>query len=59
MTPDEWNEVKFLRYFYEVASYAMGPADGDIYDGIKADFLKKHGYLPKSYEMSGHDENEE
>ena len=42
-------ELMFLRYFYEVASDAMGPADMDIYDAIKQSFLDNHGYLPVGY----------
>jgi hypothetical protein len=49
MTPDEWEEVKFLRYFYDRASDARGPADMDIYDSIKQEFLDSNGYLPVGY----------
>ena len=42
-------ELQFLRYFYDKASCVMGPADGDIYDAIKQEFLDSNGYLPVGY----------
>ena len=49
-------ELEFLRYFYLVAGYAMGPADCDIYDTIKRDFLRDNGYLPENYHLDEEDE---
>lgn len=43
-------ELKWLRFFYNHASYAMGPADGDIYLMIKEDYLETGGTLPKEYQ---------
>lgn len=55
-------ELEFLRFFYSEARYAMGPADSDIYDMIKEDFVKGGGVLPKDYaleEEEGEEEGEE
>lgn len=47
---DEKLELEFLRYFYERAGEAMGPADWDVYYSIKEDFKKfKKLPLPKGY----------
>lgn len=46
----EGDELEFLRFFYHKASAAMGPADGDIYDMIKANFTEKFGIdVPEDY----------
>lgn len=43
-------ELEFLQYFYDKASDAMGPADDDIYDMIKQDFMEKYDCtLPEGY----------
>lgn len=44
-------ELKFLRYFYDVAGQSMGPSDGDIYWMIQQDFKKKFGGLPDGYDV--------
>lgn len=50
MTDSENQELEFLRYFYERARYAMGPADDDIYDMIKQDYVQAEGgVLPEDY----------
>jgi hypothetical protein len=59
MTPDEWEEVKFLRYFYEDAGTYMGPADGDIYRGMKEWYRDNIGPLPKGEEYALYDEDED
>lgn len=46
---EEQKELEFLRYFYQNAGYAMGPADGDCYDAIRDAFEKQTGYLPEGY----------
>jgi len=43
-------EVQFLRYFYSAAGDCFGPADRDVYEAIKQDFMKhKDKTLPKGY----------
>jgi hypothetical protein len=34
----------------------MGPADMDIYDAIKRDFLESKGYLPEGYQFEEEEE---
>ena len=47
-------ELDFLRYFYEQVGYALGPADDDIYNAIKEDYVKRTGnLLPKLYRRDG------
>lgn len=58
MTPDEWEEVKFLRYFYEDARTYMGPADGDIYIDMKKWYRDNIGPLPKGEEYAIYDEED-
>ncbi len=43
---DEAAELKFLRYFYNAAGEAFGPADTDIYAMIADDY---DGELPPGY----------
>lgn len=44
------NELKFLRYFYDRAGEAFGPADYEIYEMIKEDYVEKTGNeLPEGY----------
>lgn len=50
MTEEEKRELKFLRYFYDEASNGMGPASGDIYRMIKAEYQRRGHKLPKGYE---------
>lgn len=60
MTEDEALELKFLRYFYDVASDAMGPADDDIYYMIKSDFKAVYSCaLPSGYYDADEEEEEE
>lgn len=49
MTTDDIQELEFLRFFYERARYAMGPADDDIYQAIKDEFRDENGYIPYGY----------
>ena len=43
-------ELEFLRYFYKAAGDAFGPADADVYDCIKQNFVKvSHKTLPEGY----------
>lgn len=51
-----YNEVVFLRYFYEVAKDAMGPASDDIYQMIKEDYIKTHKVLPEGYGLEEEEE---
>ena len=39
-------ELDFLRYFYEAAGDAFGPADSDVYRSINEDY---EGVVPKGY----------
>ena len=39
-------ELTYLRYFYQKAERAMGPASDDIYDWIKESF---EGEIPEGY----------
>jgi hypothetical protein len=39
-------ELEFLRYFYDAAGDAFGPADSDIYQMIKDNYA---GELPEGY----------
>lgn len=48
----ESNELAFLRYFYEAAYDAMGPAVDDVYDSIKEDWIAVGEVLPEGYERS-------
>ncbi len=52
MTPDQQNELEFLRYFYDAAENAFGPASEDIYDNIKTAWLEAGEELPIFYERS-------
>lgn len=45
-------ELAFLRYFYDVADNAIGPASDDVYEMIKDEFLDREGYLPDGYERN-------
>lgn len=50
MSDQEQLELEFLRYFYKRAREAMGPADDDIYDMIKMDYVHAEGgILPEDY----------
>ena len=48
---DELNiELEFLRYFYSAAGDAFGPADSEVYDIIKENFVEDTGLqLPEGY----------
>lgn len=54
---DESEELKFLRFFYQEAADAMGPADADIYYMIKQAYEDGGGILPKEYKVD-YDEEE-
>lgn len=56
ITQDLLLELKFLRYFYNEASFYMGPADCDIYDSLKEHFMTKYGKLPKDYEFENNED---
>jgi len=44
------NELHFLRYFYEQAGQAFGPADGDVHAGIVEMYEDRHGWqAPSGY----------
>lgn len=46
----EASEIAFLRYFYEAAGEAFGPADHDIYCGIMEAFEESTQMLvPEAY----------
>ena len=51
------NEVAFLRYFYSAARDPFGPADYDIYCGIKEGFVRAGGTLPEAYKLETGDED--
>lgn len=42
-------ELHWLRYFYSEARHAMGPADSDIYAGLKEDYINEGNNLPDGY----------
>ena len=42
-------ELAWLRYFYDHARHAMGPADDDTYRMIKDDYENQGGVLPDAY----------
>lgn len=45
-------ELKFLRYFFEKVQPCLGPADSDIIESIKEQFVKETGLgLPLGYEL--------
>lgn len=39
----DFDELEFLRFFYRKAGDAFGPADSDIYHGIRQDWEEKTG----------------
>lgn len=43
MDAPEFNELDFLRFFYDKAGDAFGPADSDIYHGIREEWERKTG----------------
>lgn len=47
---DQNKELEWLRYFYDVARHPFGPADSDIYQMIKDDFVAGGGVLPEAYQ---------
>lgn len=52
------DELEFLRYFYDAAGDAFGPADADIYRMIADDYAKQSGKkAPAEYRR--HEEEEE
>lgn len=59
MTEAEHAELKFLRYFYDDARLYMGPADGDIYQGMKEWYRDNIGPLPVGEQYAIYDEDED
>lgn len=53
---DQNTELEWLRYFYDAASGPFGPADSDIYQMIKDDFVAGGGVLPEAYQPEVEDE---
>ena len=47
----EREELNFLRFFYSQAKPAMGPADSEIYQGIKDAYNDGWGTVPEPYEV--------
>ena len=46
-------ELEFLQYFYSAAGECFGPADQEIYDAIKENFVKwKKKGLPDGYSIN-------
>jgi len=43
------HELEFLRYFYDNAGEAMGPASDDCYYYIKEGYVENGGVLPVGY----------
>lgn len=43
MDAPEFNELDFLRFFYDAAGDAFGPADSDIYNSIRQDWEQQTG----------------
>lgn len=49
-TGDKASEVEYLRFFADKVVPCLGPADGDIIQSIKEEFVKKTGkQLPRGY----------
>jgi hypothetical protein len=45
-------ELEYLQYFYDAAGDCFGPADDDVYEAIKQNFVKHKGKeLPEGYEV--------
>ena len=45
-------ELKFLRYFFEKVQPCLGPADSEIIESIKEQFIRETGLeLPTGYEI--------
>ena len=56
MTKQEKLELNWLRYFYNNASNAMGPADSEIYSMFKNDYLAEGNELPEEYKDEVYEE---
>jgi hypothetical protein len=49
---EQATELEFLKYFYSAAGDCFGPAESDVYEGIKQGFVKWKGKeLPEGYEL--------
>lgn len=59
LTIEQYQELNFLRFFYDEARHAMGPADDDIYRMIKEDYAESGRVLPKQYALEEEEEEEE
>lgn len=58
MSPED--ELDFLRFFFDAAGSAFGPADSDIYFMIAEDWMKKTGKaLPSKYSYDYGDEDQD
>jgi hypothetical protein len=52
-------ELDWLRYLYYRAKDAMGPADGEIYQMIKEDYVDAGHTLPEEYALEEPEEEED
>lgn len=43
------NELMFLRNFYETVKFYLGPADAEIYEMIKEEYVSNGNVLPEGY----------
>lgn len=43
------SELEFLRFFYDAAGNAFGPAESDVYQGIMNDFEAHGERVPEGY----------
>ena len=46
---DEQQELDFLRHFYGVVGDYLGPADSDVYEAIKQEYVDEGNDLPEGY----------
>lgn len=46
---EDGDELKFLRWWYQNADF--GPADGDVRDMLKEQYIANGGVLPIGYEL--------
>jgi hypothetical protein len=50
MDEQEKLELEWLRFFYQKVYHVLGPADDDIIDSIRRQYVKQGGTLPKKLE---------
>lgn len=48
MTTEEYEELQYLRFFYQNADF--GPAHGDVVQGINDQYADEYGSLPAGYQ---------